>query len=497
VGEQGTVHALNAARAAPAGLPPHSVAAEQAVIGAIMVRNALFDELEGTLRPEHFYVPLHGAAFEAIEHLINVRGVEANPISIDAQLKESSFGKQGNLFAHLTAMFESAALTGDIKSVAQVIQNTYIRRQLMGLADSMKRQAESAATQEATSLVVAQAGDELYRLQDTGTVNTTSTARVALREMLAQAQAAKAAGGGLTGVTTGFTDLDRLLGGLQKSDLIILGARPSMGKTSLLLNIAHHAAARMMAGETDGAAVAMFSLEMSRTQLMQRIAAAAAGINSQQIANGQMSDANFNTLVGAAGEMANLPLLIDDGAGLTVQQVHVRARQMKRKHGIGLVVVDYLQLMRAPSRRNDQNRVQEVSEISQGLKQMARELDVPVLVASQLSRYVETRDNKRPLLSDLRESGSIEQDADVVAFLYRDEYYISRELGGASETDAATDADRRKVSELKDRLSKMRGLAELIVSKNRKGPTDTVRLLFQAETTCFHNFAEQRGSWNH
>jgi replicative DNA helicase len=367
----------------------------------------------------------------------------------------------------------------------------------MGLADSMKRQAESAATQEATSLVVAQAGDELYRLQDTGTVNTTSTARVALREMLAQAQAAKAAGGGLTGVTTGFTDLDRLLGGLQKSDLIILGARPSMGKTSLLLNIAHHAAARMMAGETDGAAVAMFSLEMSRTQLMQRIAAAAAGINSQQIANGQMSDANFNTLVGAAGEMANLPLLIDDGAGLTVQQVHVRARQMKRKHGIGLVVVDYLQLMRAPSRRNDQNRVQEVSEISQGLKQMARELDVPVLVASQLSRYVETRDNKRPLLSDLRESGSIEQDADVVAFLYRDEYYISRELGGASETDAATDADRRKVSELKDRLSKMRGLAELIVSKNRKGPTDTVRLLFQAETTCFHNFAEQRGSWNH
>lgn len=488
MGDQATVHQLNAARAAAPGAPPYSVAAEQAVLGAIMVRNALYDELEGTLRPEHFYVPLHAAVFEAIEHLINVGGVEANPISIDARMKETSFGRQGNLYPHLSEMFTSAGFAGDIRSIAQVVQTAYIQRMLMGLGDSIKREAQGATTFEATTAVVTQAGDELYRLGDTGSVGTMRTAREGLQAMILQAERAKSAGGGLIGVSTGFTDLDKLLGGLQRSDLIILGARPSMGKTSLLLNIAYQAAGRKMAGDVGGCAVGMFSLEMSLEQLMQRVAASAAGINSQLIANGHMSDASMAKLISAAGSMADLPLVIDDGAGLTIQQIHSRARQMKRKYGIDLLVVDYLQLIRAPGRRNEQNRVQEVSEISQGLKQIARELDVPVLVASQLSRNVESRDNKRPLLSDLRESGSIEQDADVVAFLYREEYYLSRALGGASESDASNDAERRKVIETKDRLEKLRGVTELIVSKNRKGPTDTVRLLFEPQSTTFHNY---------
>jgi replicative DNA helicase len=458
-----------------------------------MVRNALYDELEGTLRPEHFYVPLHAAVFAAVEHLINVVGVEANPISIDAQLKETTFGKQGNLYPHLSEMFTNAGFAGDIKSIAQVVQATYIQRMLMGLGDSIKREARLATSLEATTAVVTQAGEELYRLGDTGTAGTMRTAREGLQAMIDQAERARGAGG-LIGVSTGFTDLDKLLGGLQRSDLIILGARPSMGKTSLLLNIAYQAARRRMAGD-GGCAVGMFSLEMSLEQLMQRVVASAAGINSQLIANGHISEAMMGKLVNTAGGMADLPLVIDDGAGLTIQQIHSRARQMKRKYGIGLLVVDYLQLMRAPGRRNDQNRVQEVSEISQGLKQIARELDVPVLVASQLSRNVESRDNKRPLLSDLRESGSIEQDADLVMFLYREEYYLSRALGGASESDASTDAERRKLSEAKDRLEKMRGITELIVSKNRKGPTDTVRLLFKAETTCFHSLAAGGPGW--
>lgn len=474
--------------------PPHAIPAEQAVLGAIMVDNALFDELEGTLRPEHFYVPLHAAVFEAIEHLVNVGGVEANPISIEARLKESTFGKQGNLYPHLSEMFTSAGFAGDIRSIAQVVQATYIQRMLMGLGDSIKREAQGATTLEATAAVVAQAGDELYRLGDTGSASTMRTAREGLQAVILQAERAKSAGGGLIGVSTGFADLDRVLGGLQRSDLIILGARPSMGKTSLLLNIAYQAARRRMAGDV-GCAVGMFSLEMSLEQLMQRVVASAAGVNGQLIANGLISDVSMGKLVGAAGGMADLPLVVDDGAGLTIQQIHSRARQMKRKYGIGLLVVDYLQLMRAPGRRNDQNRVQEVSEISQGLKQIARELDVPVLVASQLSRNVESRDNKRPLLSDLRESGSIEQDADVVAFLYREEYYLSRALGGASESDASNDAERRKLTEMKDRLDKSRGVTELIVSKNRKGPTDTVRLLFQAETTSFHSFASDASGW--
>lgn len=465
------------------------------MLGAIMVRNALYDELEGTLRPEHFYVPLHAAVFEAIEHLVNVGGVEANPISIEARLKESTFGKQGNLYPHLSEMFTSAGFAGDIRSVAQVVQTTYVQRMLMGLGDSIKLEAQGATTPEAAAAVVAQAGEELYRLGDTGSASTMRTAREGLQAVILQAERAKSAGGGLIGVSTGFPDLDRVLGGLQRSDLIILGARPSMGKTSLLLNIAYQAARRRMAGDEGGCAVGMFSLEMSLEQLMQRVVASAAGVNGQLIANGHISDASMGKLVGAAGGMADLPLIVDDGAGLTIQQIHSRARQMKRKYNIGLLVVDYLQLMRAPGRRNDQNRVQEVSEISQGLKQIARELDVPVLVASQLSRNVESRDNKRPLLSDLRESGSIEQDADVVAFLYREEYYLSRALGGASESDASNDAERRKLIEMKDRLERSRGVTELIVSKNRKGPTDTVRLLFQAETTSFHSFASDASGW--
>lgn len=471
--------------------PPHAIAAEQAVLGAIMVNNALYDELEGTLRSEHFYVPLHCAVFEAMEHLINVAGVEANPISIDGRLKETTFGKQGNLYPHLSEMFTNAGFAGDIKSIAQVVQATYIQRMLMGLGDSIKREAQGATTLDATTAIVTQAGEELYRLGDTGTAGTMRTAREGLQEMIHQAERAKGAGGGLIGVPTGFADLDKLLGGLQRSDLIILGARPSMGKTSLLLNIAYQAARRRKASDEGGCAVGMFSLEMSLVQLMQRVTASAAGINGQLIANGHISDASMGKLISAAGGMADLPLIIDDGAGLTIQQIHSRARQMKRKYGIGLLVVDYLQLMRAPGRRNDQNRVQEVSEISQGLKQIARELDVPVLVASQLSRNVESRDNKRPLLSDLRESGSIEQDADLVMFLYREEYYLSRALGGASESEASSDAERRKLMEAKDRLEKMRGITELIVSKNRKGPTDTVRLLFQSETTSFHSLRQE------
>lgn len=469
--------------------PPHNVAAEQAVLGAIMVRNALYDELGGMLRPEHFYVPLHAAVFGAIEHLINVSGLEANPISIDARLKGTTANDAGNLLPHLSSIFENAGLAGDIKSIAEVVQTTYVQRQLMGLGDSIKREAQAASTRESASLVVSQAGDELYRLSDSGTANAIRTAREGFNEMIVQAERAKSAGGGVIGVGTGFIDLDRLLGGLQRSDLIILGARPSMGKTSLLLNIALHAAQKKMAGDRTGAAVGMFSLEMSTPQLMQRVAASAAGVNSQHIANGHLSDTGFGRVVHAAGAMADLPLFIDDTAALSIQQMQARARQMKRKHNVGLIVVDYLQLMTASGRRNDHNRVQEVSEISQGLKQIARDLDVPVLVASQLSRNVESRDNKRPLLSDLRESGSIEQDADVVSFLYREEYYLSRALGGTTESDTSSDAERRKLADSKDRLERMRGITELIISKNRKGPTDTIRLFFQAETTTFQSFA--------
>ncbi len=466
--------------------PLHSIPAEQALIGAVMVNNHLLDQVE-KLRPEHFYIPLHAAVFEAMDHLVNQRGVEANPISIEARLKDTPFDAKRDLFPHLSSMFENAGMAGDVRALAEVIHNTYVQRQLVGLADSMRAEAVKASTPELTGEIVSQVGDELYRLAETGKRSTQRTMRESLRAMVDNAARAKSMGG-FTGVATGFADVDKLLGGLQRSDLIILGARPSMGKTSLILNIAHTAAQRLVDGQEGGAAVGFFSLEMSAEQLVQRMTASVAGISSQQIANGQLSDRDENRMAQAAGKLADLPLHIDDGVALSIQEMRARARQMKRQHGIGLIVIDYLQLATAPSKRAEQNRVQEVSDISQGLKQLARELDVPVLVASQLSRSLESRDNKRPQLSDLRESGSIEQDADVVWFLYRDEYYISRALGGASESDAATDADRRKILEMKDRLAKSKGIAELIVSKNRKGPTDAVRLLFEEKTTTFHSY---------
>ena len=472
---------------------PHSVPAEQALLGAIMVNNKLYDDLQGTLLAEHFYVPLHAAVFEAMERLINQRGREANPITLREQLRNTPFDSDDALFPHLTSMFENAGLAADVKSLAEVIHTTYLQRQLMSLGDSIKTQAGTANKTEDTEMVVEAASGELFRLAETGRASgTVKGLRESLREVIKHAELAKRDGSGITGVSSGFGDLDNLLGGLQRSDLIILGARPSMGKTSLIINIAQSAATRALRGESNGAAVGVFSLEMSADQLTQRMLSSAANVSSQQIASGHLSDGDFGRITAAAGEMAELPLYIDDTPGLSVNAMRARARRMKRQYGIGLLIVDYLQLMSAPGNGRDQNRVQEISAISQGLKQIARELNVPVIAASQLSRSVEARDNKRPQLSDLRESGSIEQDADLVMFLYREEYYLSKQLGAGPEGES--DPKRQEEAmKMKDRLEKSRGVTELIVSKNRKGPTDTVRLLFHAQTTTFHAFSGRPG----
>ena len=462
---------------------PHSVAAEQALLGAIMVNNKLYDDLQGSLLAEHFYVPLHAAIFEGLETLIN-KGRDANPITLRERMRNTPFDADNALFPHLTAMFENAGLASDVKSLAEVIRTAYLQRQLMGLGDSLRLQAGTAHKPEDTEAVIDAASGELFRLAETGRASSTVRGmRHSLRDVIERAELAKKDGGGITGVAAGFADLDGLLGGLQRSDLIILGARPSMGKTSLIINIAQNAATRLLRGEANGAAVGVFSLEMSAEQLTQRMLCSAANISTQQISSGHLSDSDFGRMVAAAGEMADLPLYIDDTPGLSISAMRARARRMKQVYGIGLLIVDYLQLMTAPGKATDGNRVQEISAISQGLKLIARDLNIPVIAASQLSRSVESRDNKRPQLADLRESGSIEQDADLVMFLYREDYYLSRQLGAGDEPGNA------KMMEMKDRLEKLRGVTELIVSKNRKGPTDTVRLLFHPQTTTFHNYA--------
>lgn len=468
---------------------PHSVTAEQALLGAIMVNNRCYDELQGSLAADHFYVPMHGAVFAAIEDIVNGRGGEANPITIRERLKGTHFDADKALFPHLTSMFENAALSGDMRSLADVIVTAYRQRQLMGLAESIHGQARAAARPEDVEAVLESAGSELFRLADVGSGGITMMGmRRGLVEVIRTAEAAKKSGTGVTGIASGFTDLDSLMGGFQPSDFIVLGARPSMGKTSLLLNIAQHVAQNCQRGLPNSAPVGVFSLEMSETQLIQRIVSNAAGISTQQMTSGRLSDGDMQRLVTAGNALEALPLYIDGTPALTIAALRSRARQMKRQYGIGLIVVDYLQQMSSPL-RGDHNRVQEITQITQGLKHVARELNVPLIAASQLSRQLESRDDKRPQLSDLRESGSIEQDADAVLMLYREEYYISRALGVANDNERGSEAAQKKMWEAKERLEQVRGITELLVSKNRRGPTDAIKLMFDGATTTFRNYS--------
>jgi replicative DNA helicase len=432
---------------------------------------------------------MHAAVFEAIETIIDQRGGDANPITIAERLRGSPFDADKALFPHLSRMFENAALTADAKSLAEVIITAFRQRQLMGLAENLHKEARAASKPEDVEGMLEAVGSEVFRLTEAG--GSKSTARGMRENLIAvieQAAAAKQSGTGITGITSGFLDLDKLLGGFQKSDLIILGARPSMGKTSLLVNIAQAVAMRHLTKQPNCGPVGVFSLEMSSEQLTQRILSNASKINAQQLGSGQISDSEMMRVMKAANDLHTLPLVIDDTPGLSIAALRGRARQMKRQHGIGLIVVDYLQLLTCPL-KGDFNRVQEISQISQGLKLVARELNVPVIAASQLSRQVDSRDNKRPLLSDLRDSGTIEQDADVVLMLYRAEYYLSRALGADDGASAAGDAERKRITETQQQLEAVRGITELIVAKNRKGPTDTVKLRFRGETTTFEDYS--------
>ncbi|HEX2858614.1 MAG TPA: replicative DNA helicase [Alphaproteobacteria bacterium] len=458
---------------------PHSVPAEQALLGAILVNNRLLDDLGGSLLAEHFYVPLNAAVFEAAERIIN-KGREANPITIRENLRGTAYDDD-TIFPHLSQMFEQAGLGSEVKSLAEVIHTTYLQRQLMALSQGLGRQAAGAHRQEDVAQVMDAISGELFRLAETGQGSTTVRGlREPLKEVILRAEQARAEGSGIVGVSSGFVDVDALLGGLQKSDLIILAARPSMGKTALALNIAQKAAERKFRGEPNGAAVGVFSLEMSAEQLAARMLSGTARIPSNRLTTGHLNRDEYDTLVSRSGELAELPLYIDDTPQLSINSLRSRARRMKRQYGIGMIIVDYLQLMTAPAKAGGDNRVQEVSEISMGLKTVARELNVPVIALSQLSRAVESRDNKRPQLSDLRESGSIEQDADVVLFLYREEYYLARQLG-------ADDSQDEKTMKMKERLDQTKGKAELLVSKNRKGGTGVAELIFDAEVTTFFN----------
>ena len=469
--------------------PPANVEAEQALLGAILINNRAYEQVSEFLRSDNFSGALHGRIFDAIGKQIE-RGQEANPTTLQFFFEHDEELAEVGGHTYLARLAASAVTVINARDYGRTVHDLFLRRQLIGLGEDTVNEAYASDVEDDAVQQIERAEQRLYDLATVGDYQGGFRDFPSiLIETIKMAEAAYKRDGKLSGVGTGLTDIDNLLGGLHASDLIILAGRPSMGKTALATNIAFHAANsyRTEIDESgqehvvDGAVVAFFSLEMSAEQLAARILSEESGVGSEAIRRGRMTGAEFQQLVEATHRLQRARIFIDDTPALTVSALRTRARRLKRQHGLGLIVVDYLQLVGATSTRSD-NRVQEVSEITRGLKTLAKELNVPVVALSQLSRQVEQRDDKRPQLADLRESGSIEQDADVVMFIFREEYYVSRR---------EPREDTPEHHAWQEEMDKVHNLAEVIVAKQRHGPTGKAMLHFNAMLTKFGNLAKE------
>ena len=470
-------------------LQPSNIEAEQALLGALLVNNDIAATVGGFLESEHFFEGIHARIFSAALALIE-RGQIANPTTLKAFFQNDEALKDIGGADYLRRLASGAVTIINAEDYGRLIYDLALRRNLIVIGEDMVNTAYESDLEETSVLQIEAAEQRLYNLAEKGKYeggfrSFTSSIQGAIEN----AEAAFQRDGHLTGVGTGLRDLDHKLGGLHKSDLVILAGRPSMGKTALATNIAYNAARAYRKGQdvdgtplsSEGAVVAFFSLEMSAEQLASRVLAEATEIPSEKLRRGLFSKDDWPRLVQASQDMEGLPLFIDDTAAISIAALRARARRLKRQHNLGLVVVDYLQLLRPAAARRNENRVQEISEITQALKALAKELEVPVLALSQLSRAVEQRDDKRPQLADLRESGAIEQDADVVMFIFREEYYHER-LRPPETTPEFEEWQRR--------MHDIQGIAEVIVGKHRHGPTGTVQLLFNGEITKFADLAK-------
>ncbi|MEO1657218.1 MAG: replicative DNA helicase [Pseudomonadota bacterium] len=466
---------------------PYSIDAEQALLGAILYDNEVFYKINGFLKADHFYDPLHGLIYSACEKLIS-SGRLASPVMLNTYLAEEEAFTEAGGERYLIQLAQSVPTTVGAADYGRLIFDLFVSRGLIGIGGDMIERAKAADLDEDPQKQVEAAEKELYALAETGTYGGGfQTFESALTDAIQTAQAAFNRGGGLSGISTGMRDLDQKLGGLHPSDLLILAGRPSMGKTALATNIAVNAAKAYVPQKTpegsytakEGARVGFFSLEMSADQLASRILAEFSQISSEKIRRGDISVQDFEQIHDASLQLNDIPLYIDDTGGLTIAQVAARARRLKRMNGLDLLVIDYLQLL-AGSKKVSEGRVQELTEITTGLKALAKELEVPIVALSQLSRQVEARDDKRPQLSDLRESGSIEQDADVVMFVFREEYYLGR-----AEPREGTPEHL----EWQQTMDEVHGVAEVIIGKQRHGPIGTVKLGFQPELTKFGDLA--------
>ncbi len=465
---------------------PHSIEAEQQLLGALLTNNDVYDRVASIIKPHHFYDPVHERIYETAVARI-AKGNLASPVTLKAFLEDDEGLKELGGPAYLARLAGAAISAFAVRDYAQMIHDMAVRRELIALGQEIAGKAIRADVDSEPKDQIVEAEQKLYKLSEQGQSESGFQSFLrAVTDAVNVANAAYQRDGGLAGVSTGLADMDKKLGGLHKSDLLILAGRPSMGKTSLATNIAFNVAKAYRKGTlpdgtegaVDGGVVGFYSLEMSAEQLAGRVLAEASEISSHKIRQGDMDEGEFRRFVEAAKDLESCPLFIDDTPALPIAQLAARARRLKRTHGLDLLIVDYLQLVRGTS----DNRVQEIAEISMGLKAIAKELNIPVIALSQLSRQVESRDDKRPQLSDLRESGSIEQDADVVMFVFREEYYVEREK--------PSDEKLEEMAAWQERMSRLHGKAEVIIGKQRHGPIGTVELSFESQFTRFGNLAK-------
>jgi replicative DNA helicase len=478
----------------PAGMSetdvlPHNIEAEQQLLGAILTNNDVYDRIASLVKAEHFYDPVHQRIFEKMSARIQKNAL-ASPVTLKPFFEDDEGLKELGGPAYLVRLAGAAISAYAARDYAQMIYDLAVRRELIGLGREISAKAAKVDIASEPREQIVEAEQRLYKLGEQGVAERGFQSFLkAVTDAVNVANAAYQRGGGLAGISTGLIDLDKKLGGLHESDLLILAGRPSMGKTSLATNIAFNVAKAYRRGRkpdgsegaVEGGVVGFFSLEMSAEQLAARILSEASEVPSEQIRRGDMTEAEFRRFVEAAKELESCPLYIDDTPALPISQVAARARRLKRTHGLDVLMIDYLQLLKGSSKSSEANRVQEVSEITQGLKAIAKELNIPVIALSQLSRQVESREDKRPQLSDLRESGSIEQDADVVMFVFREEYYREREKPADHELD--------KMAAWQQVMEQCHGVAEVIIGKQRHGPIGTVALSFEGKFTRFGNLA--------
>ncbi len=473
---------------------PHNLEAEQGLLGMLLIDNKNIEKISDLIKADYFSHPTHGRIYEAIVRMVD-KGLEAKATTLkDYFEKDEGLAGVGGT-RYLVELATEVPLLNDVRDYAKTIFDRHLRREIIRYNQDVANLAFNFSLEQDADAVLAEAETRLFKLAETGTNSQTGfvTLKDSVKIALEYAEQAYKSDSHVTGVTSGLQDLDQKLGGLHNSDLLILAARPSMGKTSLAVNIAFNAAKAYADNKPGGARVGFFSLEMSSDQLATRILSEQAHISGDSLRKGEIKQTDFTNLVQAAQTLSRIPLFIDDTPALTIGQVRTRARRLKRQHGLELLVIDYLQLLQGSgTRQSEGNRVLEISEITRGLKAIAKELQIPVIALSQLSRAVEQREDKRPQLSDLRESGSIEQDSDVVMFIYRREYYLSREQPERKPSEDDGRFNDRYQQWQKD-LEDCANTADIIIAKQRHGPIGTVQLFFDSNITRFGDLERRYG----